>query len=113
MSKYIAVHAVYVPNPNFPDKSEKDILALPGTEVELSDELAKPHLKVGALRSADEQPAEVPESEPPAPVPDRPSNNASKDEWRAYATALGIDDLPADAKRDEIIAAVDAHSATG
>lgn len=108
MGTYITIHAIYVPNPHAPDKPERDVLALPDTEVELSDELAKGHLEVGAIRAKDE-PAPEPKSASVATQLDRPSVSASKADWQAYATALGVESLPADAKRDEIIAAVDAH----
>jgi hypothetical protein len=108
MGTYVTVHAIYVPNPHAPDKPERDVLALPDTEIELSDELAKGHLEVGAIRAKDE-PAPDPEPASVATQLERPSANASKDDWRTYAIALGVENLPTDAKRDEIIAAVDAH----
>ena len=40
-----------------------------------------------------------------------PKGNASRDEWAAYATGLGID-VPEDAKRDDIKVLVEAHEAT-
>ncbi|HXH57730.1 hypothetical protein [Iamia sp.] len=47
-------------------------------------------------------------TEPPAGEPPRAGTGSGTEEWAAYATGLGLD-IPADAKRDEIIATVDAR----
>lgn len=66
-------------------------------------------------------PAPVPNPEPsanpepnPAPAEEPPRNGpgSGREAWAAHATALGIDTAE-DATRDDIIAAVDAHTAEG
>jgi hypothetical protein len=43
---------------------------------------------------------------------ERPSANASTSDWRIYAEdRVGIEDLPANAKREDIVAAVDSRMA--
>lgn len=58
----------------------------------------------------DDEPAPEPEPEPVQPGPDgqppRSGRGSGRDAWAAYAAARGLD-VPDDASRDEIIAAVD------
>lgn len=117
MTKYIAVHALSLPNPGAPDKPERSILHRAGSVVELEGDSAEAALKGGAIRELTAQERGEPEPADPdvdaglrEAAKDRPNNNASKEEWRAYAQRVGVQ-VPDEAKREDIITAVDARLA--
>ncbi len=122
---YRAINAFYRsnPDPELSKRSDRDVLVLAGTELELDDELAKPYLESGAIQRVQQQQADQSESEQSAEpqgegetlteqqyaelVAQRPGNSASRENWLAYARTVPGLTVPDDAKRDEIVAAVD------
>lgn len=112
MAQYEAVHSVYETN----EKNKTTYLRRPGTTVEIPDEDAERLLELGAIKRPDsdeDQPAAGRAEEGEVTLPQRPSNSASKDTWRAYlhelatATDPWMDEplaVPDDANRDQMIA---------
>jgi hypothetical protein len=111
-------------------KPWKTRLIRAGQEVELSGEVAESLIERGGLvdpnadkKDEDVAPAatgRVADPDNPDPrddvvLPERPSNGASTDSWRTYAdelnrvTSTEMDpmEIPADAKRDQLIAVTD------
>lgn len=120
MTAYQALHAFYRPNPDpeLAKKSDKDVLVLAGDVVELDEEYAKSYVESGAIEKVEAKEQSDREPEQPAPAVSaeqfaalsaaRPGNNASTADWLAYAqTVPGLEPLPADTKRDDVITAVD------
>lgn len=125
MAKYIAVHALSLPNPGAPDDPLRSILHRAGAVVELEGASAEAALKGGAIRELTKEERgdspspeqELADSREQAELQalrdaakDRPNNNASKEEWRAFAQRIGVQ-VPDDAKREDIVTAVDARLA--
>lgn len=114
MAKYEAVTSVYETVKN------TQHVRRPGTVVELSDEDAQRLLDIGAVKEIDESGEESGDAAAEAEdveLPARPTNSGTKEEWRAYLTALervtadelGPLDVPADARRDDMIRIGDAR----
>lgn len=106
MPKYEAVTSVYETVKN------TQHVRRPGTVVELSDEDAQRLLEIGAVKQVGETEETSEESgAEEVELPARPTNSGTKEEWRAYLTALeavtkdelGPLEVPADAKRDDMI----------
>jgi hypothetical protein len=121
MAQYEAVTSVYE-TINVGTKRETTRLRPPGSLVEVPDEDTDRLLELGAVRKpGSDQPVEGAGSEVAEEVelPERPSNGASKDVWRAYLVELnnatrdelGELDVPADATRDQMIALGDTRIA--
>lgn len=103
MPKYIAVTALSLPvDPSNPNS--RNLLHRAGSVVELDEETGKRCLEAKVVRPLDEPQAAAEESNTP---PARPSANASTATWREYAEAIGITGIPDNAKREDIVAAVD------
>jgi hypothetical protein len=85
------------------------------TEVEATDAAKAAH-ELGVeldVIAVDDVPLAVDTTgEPVPPTPVEPSRNASTEEWRAYAEALGLD-VPDDANRTQIQLAIQADQNKG
>lgn len=108
MAKYKALQSFPMAHPQNP---KRQILVRGGDEVELDDEFVDGGIENGVLQSLDEQPEEAEAEEAEPVLPDRPSNGATKDTWRAYlaqlggvTAELGPLEVPDNATRDEMIA---------
>lgn len=93
----------------------KEVLLRPGEVHDLDDELAQRMVDLGAAEAVDEDGEEIPGESGGEDVqlPQRPSNGAAKDTWRAYLTELArVTDpemdaplvVPEDATRDQMVA---------
>lgn len=78
-----------------------------GEEVELDDKIAGRLLELKAIKRADEDEQEETDE---VELPARPNNNATTEAWRKYlgdlgeaTKELGPLEVPADAKRDEMV----------
>lgn len=108
------INAMTLPHPNNPKRS---ILHKAGETVDVSDEIGQRAIDLKAAKKADEDEEGEPEAE--VELPERPSNGATKEAWSAYLQALEVATLaelgplnvPADAKRDDMIAIGDARVA--
>lgn len=114
------INTLKVPHPKNPNK---DIVLRGGQVHEIDDEIAQRAIDLGSAEAydGDAEPGQVPPEDQvgPADLPPRPSNGATKEEWRAYLVALeaatrdvlGDLSVPDDAKRDDMIALGDARVA--
>jgi hypothetical protein len=115
MTKYRAIQSFPIPHPNNP---KRQVLVRGGDEVELPNDLVGEHaIGVTVERLDDEgNPVAADEqdsgSDSVVELPERPSNGATKVEWRDYLDRLAaVTDpemdsplvVPADATRDQMI----------
>jgi len=118
MAKYKARQSFPMPHPQNP---KRQILVRGGDVVDLPDDFVDGGVESGVLQRLDEdgQPAQVAEATE-TELPPRPSNGATKVEWRAYLVQLNevtredLDDdlvIPDNATRDEMIAIGDTRVA--
>jgi hypothetical protein len=115
MPKYEAVTSVYE------TVRKTQHVRRPGTVVELTEEDAERLLAVGAVKELGDEDVEADDTtDEDVELPARPSNSGTKEEWRAYLVQLeavttdelGPLDVPADAKRDDMIRIGDQRVAT-
>lgn len=111
MAKYRAIQSFPLPHPNNP---KRQVLVRGGDEVELSDDQVGQHaigVSIAPLND-DGTPVVEPNDAVEVELPARPSNGATKAEWRTYLEQLAqVTDpemeqplqVPENATRDEMI----------